>query len=347
MRSWLALALASCGFQPSAAVVDGPPVGSDASGPSVTSPRTLTVQLGNSVPLSSFPLVVELDSTRIDYAQIADPLTGFTFTDATSTVLDYDVDHWDPSGTSAIWVRVPTVAGGAPTTIQMAFGSDQHHADAFGVWGNYEQALHFEPSITDSSGTEFAPTPTGVTSTTGMIGSAATFANGSKIAFANGYELYKHWSACTLQFWIYADYSSIGVSVGTMDRGGPFSQGHIDPNSGSPTFSILWIFEGTQFKSLAVPMPLQLWTHVAYTWDGLTLIAYENGVAMTSYQPLGGAVSESLADDFDSFDSFFLGTVFQGSFDELELEQTAHPADWIPAEYKAQTDQAITFSASP
>jgi hypothetical protein len=343
MRSWLALALASCGFQPAAGVVDGPLAGSDAPSSSVTSPRTLTVQLGNSVPLSSFPLLVVLDSTRVDYAQVADPLTGFTFTDATSAVLDYDVDHWDPSGTSTLWVRVPTIASGSPTTIQMAFGASQHAADAFGVWGNYEQALHFEPPIHDSSGTEFAPTPTGVTSSTGMIGSAATFADGSKITFANGYELYKHWSTCTLQFWIYADYGSIGTSVATMDRGGPFSQGRIDPSSGSPTFAIDWFFESVQLESLAVPMPLRQWTHVAYTWDGLTLIAYENGVAISNYQPLGGATPESLADDLDVFDSFSLGSVFQGSFDELELEQTAHPVDWIPAEYKAQTDQAITF----
>jgi hypothetical protein len=68
---------------------------------------------------------------------------------------------------------------------------------------------------------------------------------------------------------------------------------------------------------------------------------------MASYQPLAGTTPESLADDLDVFDSFFLGSVFQGSIDELELEQTAHPVDWIPAEYKAQTDQAITFSASP
>jgi hypothetical protein len=101
MRCWFVLALAGCGFHPSSATSDAGGSNVGGSDASLMGSRTLTVDLGNTHnELDDFPLLVQLDSTRVVYADVPDPTTGFTFTDTTGATLDYDVDHWDPTGSA-------------------------------------------------------------------------------------------------------------------------------------------------------------------------------------------------------------------------------------------------------
>ena len=63
-----------------------------------------------------------------------------------------------------------------------------------------------------------------------------------------------------------------------------------------------------------------------------------NGLELES----DGLVGSRLA--LDNTDVFTLGAQLNGSIDEFELDQAERPGDWIGAQYKSQTDQAITFS---
>ena len=342
MRCCVLLALAGCGFSPSASTHDGNTGsgGSDASG---SGSRTLTVALGNANELDDFPLLVLLDSTRVDYADVPDPTTGFTFTDPSGATLDYDVDHWDPTGQSALWVRVPMI----PTTgtiLTMAFGSGQHQSQALATWSGFQQVLHFDTSaLTDSSGRAFAPIPHSVTAQPGQIASAGGFATTSQVGFGDGTQLYNGWSDFTLDFWLYLDYDSQPTSFVTiMNRGGPLQSAVYSPlNSGD--FAAAWSFGVHGILTVVIPMSLKQWTHIAMTWDGATMTGWADGHMEYTMPAPGGATS--LASD-PTVDSFTLGPGFQGSLDELELDRdVAHRApDWIPAEYRSQTDHAIAFS---
>ncbi len=66
--------------------------------------------------LVNFPALVVFDGsvTGLDYSQFVSPTgSDLRFTDANATtLLSYEIDRWDPSGTSLVWVQVPRLASG-------------------------------------------------------------------------------------------------------------------------------------------------------------------------------------------------------------------------------------------
>ncbi|HEY1816343.1 MAG TPA: LamG-like jellyroll fold domain-containing protein [Kofleriaceae bacterium] len=339
MRWWFVFALAAlsaCGFSPKNASddgggIDGPMI--DGGGGSAVS-ITLTIDLGNgSNDLRDFPVLVELDSTHIDYSRVSDPTTGFTFlASGSGQPLDYDVDHWDPKGTSALWVHLPLVPAGSTPTLTMTYGTGQHAASSFQAWTNFTQVLHFDsPNGSDSVGTFFAPTATDISEAAGEIGSAAGFVAGSTVGFANGNMLYEHWDTFTLELWLYMDYDSPPGAANVFQRG-------IDVvGLYNGTLSTAWVLDDNTFVDSNLAVPLRAWTLVAITWAGNTLTGYVNGVATTM------SIGDTPKLSADPTPSFTLGTGFVGRIDELELDKQQRPNDWFPAELKSQTGAAVTF----
>lgn len=115
--------------------------------------KTATVTVNGytgSETLSSFPLLVRL-STAIEKFRYDDfelPNGGdLRFTDASGNLLPSEVDTWDPSGESLVWVKVPSFTNGM--TLKIYFGNATPDAmNPQDVWSNYLGVWHFN-SITD------------------------------------------------------------------------------------------------------------------------------------------------------------------------------------------------------
>jgi biopolymer transport protein ExbB len=343
-RCFVVIALAGCSFSPGHATqVDGGSIDARIDGSidaSTTSTTTLSIALGNTTELDNFPLLVPLTGSALDYSKVGDPTTGFSFLQ-NGAPLFYDVDHWDPNGRSALWVRVPVIVAGSPTQLMMNYGANEGSASPLQTWNGYTQVLHFDTAaVDDSVGAEFTPTPTDITVQAGQIGNAAGFVPSSSITFQNGDKLYNHYAAFTLQFWINPAVTDQLAPV--MEQGSPLSDAYYD-SSGSD-FSINLAFANAGEDVAQLPVDGGVWNHLALTWDGTTVTGYANGVPM--YQSLPFGTPTTL--DASSGDSFLLGDVddeaLTGALDELELEQTSHDADWIAASHVAELGSAITFT---
>lgn len=60
--------------------------------------------------LVDFPVLVKLDSMRIDYSKVEDVGEDLRFTDSNgSEVLFYEIQEWNESGESFMWVKVPQI----------------------------------------------------------------------------------------------------------------------------------------------------------------------------------------------------------------------------------------------
>lgn len=71
---------------------------------------------GQSENLVDFPILVKLDSTRIDYTKTQDSGQDIRFVDSdNSTVLNYEIEKWDETGDSWVWVKVPQINGSSST----------------------------------------------------------------------------------------------------------------------------------------------------------------------------------------------------------------------------------------
>lgn len=66
--------------------------------------------------LTNFPMLVRLDAANVpgfSYSQLAFPNgADLRFTDSSGTELGYEIESWNPGGTSLIWVKVPSLAKG-------------------------------------------------------------------------------------------------------------------------------------------------------------------------------------------------------------------------------------------
>lgn len=77
--------------------------------------------------LTNFPVLVRLGPLLAGFAynQFASPLGhDLRFADAAGTVLNYEVDTWNPGGDSAVWVQVPAFSNGC--RIEASWGSSDN-----------------------------------------------------------------------------------------------------------------------------------------------------------------------------------------------------------------------------
>ena len=107
--------------------------------------------------LTNFPALVKFD-TSIDgfsYDLFAEGGVNLRFADAAGNLLAYEIDTWNTSGTSLIWVKIPELA--ATTQITAYWGSDstQHAASQTdgSVWGaaTYAGVWHLNEAGTTSA----------------------------------------------------------------------------------------------------------------------------------------------------------------------------------------------------
>ena len=103
--------------------------------------------------LENFPVLVRLSSGNPSGFNYADVTNGdIRFVDADGNLLPFEIEKWDSSGESHIWVSVSSLSGQA-TTITMYYGAitgKLPRVDSAGVWSRarYQNVLHFS----DASG---------------------------------------------------------------------------------------------------------------------------------------------------------------------------------------------------
>ena len=106
-----------------------------------------------STTLANFPVLVRLSAGSPSGFAYADVTNGdIRFADANGNSLPFEIEKWDPSGESHVWVSVPSLSGQA-TTITMYYGAITGKlppVDSTGVWSlaGYQNVHHFS----DASG---------------------------------------------------------------------------------------------------------------------------------------------------------------------------------------------------
>ncbi|MBR1920468.1 MAG: DUF2341 domain-containing protein [Kiritimatiellae bacterium] len=100
----------------------------------------------NRETLTDFPVLVRISKTAIagfDYDDLMFPSTGddIAFLAADGTALAYDIDTWDPTGTSLVWVKLPSMAQGTQFVMYWrssksgkTLNGNNAFSDYVGVW---------------------------------------------------------------------------------------------------------------------------------------------------------------------------------------------------------------------
>jgi hypothetical protein len=143
--------------------------------------------------LVSFPALVQLDTnvSGFSYGQFASPTGGdLRFTDASGTrEIPHEIDEWNTSGASAVWVQVPSLSGtndaiwaywGNPAaTTPLSWSTNgETWVPAFGSSAPYEVVYHLkEGAFPFADGTTLHPATNGVAPGTavGIVGTGGAF----------------------------------------------------------------------------------------------------------------------------------------------------------------------------
>jgi hypothetical protein len=325
--------------------------------------RILTINnSGQAKYLIDFPVLVRLSSSRINYAQTQDNGEDLRFIDADGvTVLYYEIEEWNESGESVVWVRVPQIDA-SPTAdyIIMYYGNTLAAAgqNPQAVWdAHYELVWHCgeQPAgandVTDSTGNNRDGTTTNMEPgdrVSGHMGFGLDLDGTDEWINVNSPDpgfFHDLFSTKSFEIWINADDTVSDQTV--YEEGGSTNGFCVNINGGN--ISVITRDSSSQITVSSGYSDTTNFNYIAGVFDNGTLYKYVNAAAQsqaTGYASVGSHSGEpgfGYSPDSDSSGHGSAGYNFDGIMDEVRLSSIVRSSAWISAQYLSMTDSFITF----
>ena len=333
-------------------------------------PHRFTVTLNYSgEPAENVPTLLRISEKRISgfsYGDTADG-TDFEIRDENGNLLPYEIDTWDPSGESLLWVKVPSFAGGKTLTVSYGMTSDDMTKNAADVWSGYAGVWHMNALDSDGKYPDSASDRDAEVSSFSKTGQDGKFGQ-SVLIYTNAWHAAKGTER---------EHEKGGVFIpdgGTLDLSEPFTlsgwfnhrtvksetdsttyafrydnifckRGHVEPSKNNPTdptgFGVRVDANAPTISQLAVytqtssasKEQLYLkngsWTHVR--------VSFAEGAVQDNDNPL--VVGNTTVAYLDNGGDRAWG----GYADEVRLISGTPSAGYLAAEYAAMADDALVI----
>ena len=318
---------------------------------------TLASALSETEITTGLPALVRLSESAIDgfdYDDFSLANGGdMMFVDEDGNPLPHEVDTWDESGESLVWVKLPSTAEG--TTITMYYGNGAvSSAEPEDVWSGYVGVWHLNEAngnAQDATGHGLAAVPTGANAAADSVGVAGQVGNGRQMATAQGNKSYLAVAndplldcgdSLTFSGWFkatgtFANYSMRYVSRKNAytDANGWEAEARYSTSVDNSATQVSARGSGSGDHWVTVPDVRANWLHLALVYSGTKLTYYVNGVAQTPIEMSGKAAADN--DLPLAFGNNAAGNEanWVGFMDELRLSTDARSADYAVAEYRA------------
>lgn len=318
---------------------------------------TLRNALCTSEITTGIPVLVRLSESTIngfDYDDFTLANGGdMMFVDANGNPIPHEVDTWDTTGESLVWVRLPSTA--ASTTIKMYYGNGVVSSeDPEDVWSGYVGVWHLNEAngvAKDSTGHGLVAEPAGADAVSNSVGVACRVGNGRQMATAQGQNSYLSVAdnalldcgdSLTFSGWFKATDTFKNYSMRYVSRKNAYG----DTNgweaealystdvSNSAKAVVARGADSAGGHRASVPDIRENWLHLAIVYEGTYLTFYVNGL---KEGPI--AMSGTTATDNDlplAFGNNAAGNEsnWVGFMDELRLSANPASGDYAAAEYK-------------
>jgi hypothetical protein len=319
--------------------------------------RRLTIE-GSSTPLGA-AVMVRLDDTRINYAAMQSNGDDLRFVNLAGIDLPYEMDTWDPTGVSIVWLSVPFIS--ADVELWMYYGSaDAENREAPSeVWAGYHAVLHMDGTLplTDSTGNDNFGAPVGTEDWPGQLGNAQLYRDAndsvSMSQTANMDNVFE--GGATLSAWIYADtaggsgYGRIIDKSGNTDALDGWS---LQLHGALDTYRFERDADGGKWSwnAAGTPLVLSAWQHIVMSWQqgaGAPQF-YVNGVAAAAVET--DSAGTNWADDATqrtAIGNLFSpsGVAFNGVIDELRVHAGMMTEPEVLYDYRSMDDQLVSFGS--
>ena len=290
--------------------------------------------------LENFPVLVRISEEMSGFSYdtcLADG-SDIRFADADGKILPHEIDTWNTSGESLIWVSVPSVA--SDTTFKMYIGGDGS-ADSYpvsAVWtrANYK-FVHHNNVTADTAGSDSAGSglvgvkcqnALAISSDAGSpLGSCDDQTDSHGWEIANNSYWTGHGEELSMSCWSYRE----DVSDNSMDRALQGESGKKYYDCIYPSTGIGKVYIGSTAKiakTFGVNYPD--WMHVTAVFDNNTARLYQNG---TLYGEASGCASIASPTGKYAVGAKTLTNRNKGYLDEMRFRWGVSSGDWVKAEY--------------
>ena len=298
--------------------------------------------------LTEFPVLVRLDSTKIDYSKVQNAGQDLRFLDATGgAVLRYDIEKWDEEGESIVWVRVPQIDATSNTDyVYMYYNNSKATTgeDPPNTWNsNYKGVWHLAEGSSTNADDE--------TSLGNDLTLNSSSWNSNSILNTGWNGIGSNWLSRTddpdldfgtgslnISFWFRSDSAANpAANEYLIDKEAGTGYAVYANTSGNIIFGIdsdgTWTPNDTAISTSDIYDGN--WHYVSAVKNGTSSITlYVDGVAQGSDVSITASTisnadpitvgSQDTSDDTDDFN---------GDLDELEILSTNSSADWVEASY--------------
>ena len=330
----------------------------------------ITVSGYSGPEIENYPALVKIDAASIPgvYLTVKNSGADLKFTDSSGEVeYPYEVDTWNPSGTSYVWVKIPSFAAGK--TFRMYYGDSLKTTNptAVNVWTGYDLVCHVNSNnANDSSANNFAGklNPYGVSRSDGKIGNAygmevhdkgaaivnKIYSGASGGPLANPRFTYSFWVRLT------ATMTQWHVFAGNKTSNNSQTWG-IDVYAADGSQLRVWSKGGSQNFSTG-GLPIGTWRKFDVVHDGITTRIYVDGASVfektfdsapyrdwSDWVGWGGNVNNNPGYNDGSIAG--VGESITGDFDECRVYASAMSADLIAANYAVESRNDIFSFGAP
>ncbi len=301
----------------------------------------------SSAPLYDFPILVTLNTSNIEYAKIRSNGEDLRFVDTNNvTLLSYEIEKWNPGGTSLIWVKIPYIANNNSSYFWIYYGnsSASSYEDPSAVWDEfYEGVFHMNnnsgsSTVTNSTGNADAVNGQNTSSktTSGKVGSALNYDGISDITTTE----MSTSETFTWEAWVKPrvlnGHHSIIVEANDYMLMDLYSDGSASfwTNDGQLGGGNLGL---SNFNT-------GQWNHMAFVREGSSsepgYSAYKNG-GYGGYSAASGKLTPSSPITFGYRNG--VGQAFDGVIDEVRVSSIARSPDWIRATVRTMNNEMNSF----
>lgn len=323
--------------------------------------------------LKGFPVLVRISPATVEgfaYSSCqADGRDVQFLSEDGATVYPHEIERWDPSGTSLVWVRLPQLQAGA-TSFLFRFGNPSLTTAAVstGVWtggssGDYAAVWHFSEKTTDGLANavdsakrdpnlNLDAVPNGtkaqMVSTEGVIGLArVNSTGGNNSLLVENFPSVGLGSVFTMSGWFKAtaiqSYRRL-IGQATVDWNGTDGWAATFESGNNTALKIQGYAGGSSDAKVVTVPDVAEWTHIVLVADHQSVSCYTNGAYADS-----GFVKEMKTDIKPLIignSNITAGWKFLGQYDELRMLGGLAAPDWIAAEYQAAAQPDFVVSSA-
>ena len=309
-----------------------------------------------STTLENFPVLVRLavnTPAGFSYADCAADGSDIRFSDASGNLIPHEIDTWNTSGESLVWVKLSSMSVG--TQFTMWYGGSAAANIPASTWSAFTGVWHMDEasgSVADATGNGLTASVQGNSANSvavaGAVGNGrqtATSADKGYLSVPN-YDSFGLGGTFTMSGWVKMSGCTQYPRVFSRKQGYQDANGwEIEMSNGSmANFAARGINNSPAYSGTFSPSLQNSWSHLAFVYSGATLTVYQNG-AQIKTGAITAATDNGLALSFGC-DSDGSETYLQGAFDECRLMGGAASADWVKAEYDtASASGFLTFGA--